>query len=29
LEQAFGGNDTLKTNTVLEMQSHNITFRTV
>lgn len=29
LDQAFGGNDQLKTNTVLEMQSRDITFRTV
>ena len=29
LDPAFGGNDQLKTNTVLEMKSHNIEFRTV
>lgn len=29
LDQAFGGNDELKTNTVLEMRSHDIEFRTV
>lgn len=29
LDQAFGGNDQLKTNTVLEMRSHDIEFRTV
>jgi len=27
LEQVFGGNDTLKTNTILAIQSHNIIFR--
>ena len=29
LDPAFGGNDQLKTNTVLEMKSHGIEFRTV
>jgi adenine-specific DNA-methyltransferase len=29
LDTAFGGNDQLKTNTVLEMKSHGIEFRTV
>ncbi|MBX3414705.1 MAG: site-specific DNA-methyltransferase [Pirellulales bacterium] len=29
LDAAFGGNDQLKTNTVLEMKSHGIEFRTV
>lgn len=29
LDSAFHGNDQLKTNTVLEMQSHDIEFRTV
>ena len=29
LDAAFGGNDQLKTNTVLEMKSHGIQFRTV
>lgn len=29
LDAAFGGNDQLKTNTVLEMRSHGIEFRTV
>jgi len=29
LDSAFGGNDQLKTNTVLEMKSHGIEFRTV
>lgn len=29
LDQAFGGNDQLKTNTALEMKAHNIEFRTV
>ena len=29
LDAAFGGNDELKTNTVLEMKSHGIEFRTV
>ena len=29
LDPAFKGNDQLKTNTVLEMKSHGITFRTV
>ncbi|MFV1967582.1 MAG: hypothetical protein ACC628_19305 [Pirellulaceae bacterium] len=28
LDPAFQGNDQLKTNTVLEMKSHNIEFRT-
>ncbi len=29
LDTAFGGNDQLKTNTVLEMKSHGVEFRTV
>jgi adenine-specific DNA-methyltransferase len=29
LDNAFKGNDQLKTNTVLEMQSHDIKFHTV
>ncbi len=29
LDAAFGGNDQLKTNTVLEMKSHGIEFRTI
>lgn len=29
LDHAFRGNDQLKTNTVLEMRSHDIEFRTV
>lgn len=29
LDEAFGGNDSLKTNAVLEMKSHGIAFRTV
>jgi adenine-specific DNA-methyltransferase len=29
LDPAFGDNDQLKTNTVLEMKSHGIVFRTV
>ena len=29
LDNAFGGNDQLKTNTVLEMRDHEIEFRTV
>ena len=29
LDNAFGGSDQLKTNTVLEMRDHEIEFRTV
>ena len=29
LDAIFGGNDQLKTNTVLELKSHGIEFRTV